>query len=74
MSENELIEIAVLWKNKSKKGEIYLSGYLGNAILLVFKNQFKEKDNQPDYKVYVAPKKNKDKNNLTSRDDSNIPF
>lgn len=56
MSENKnnMINIGGLWLNKSQNGEIYFSGYFGNARLLIFKNGFKEKENQPDYVMYVA--------------------
>lgn len=54
--ESNLTEIAALWKNESKSGEMYLGGYLGNSKLLILKNNYKEKENEPDYRVYVAPK------------------
>ena len=31
---------------------------MGNSKILVLKNNNKEKENQPDYRVFVAPKEN----------------
>lgn len=55
--ESKLVELFALWKNVSQSGETYLSGNLGNSKVLVLKNNRKEAgDNQPDYRVFVAPK------------------
>jgi uncharacterized protein (DUF736 family) len=59
---SEMIEIAGLWKNKSKDGKVYLSGYFGNAKVLVFPNSHKQEgEKSPDYRMYVAPKAEKPK-------------
>lgn len=51
----ELVPIGGLWANKDREGTTFLSGGLGNARLLVFKNKFKKQgEKQPDYRVYVA--------------------
>lgn len=57
-----MIEIAALWENVSKKtGEVYFSGYLGGAKLMVFTNKFKKDgDKQPTLKVYVTEKEKKE--------------
>jgi len=61
--ESKLVELFALWKNTSQSGETYLSGNLGNSKVLVLKNNRKEQgDNQPDYRVFVAPKE-RDQNN-----------
>jgi uncharacterized protein (DUF736 family) len=48
--------IGVLWTKKSEKGT-YLSGVLndlrGDIRIAVFKNDKKEKENQPDYRIVV---------------------
>ncbi len=54
---DDMIKITGLWKGKDKKGNPYFSGYMGNAKVLIFKNTYKEKDNQPDYNMFIAPKK-----------------
>lgn len=74
MSEqtSNLVEISALWKNTSKNGDTYLSGYMGSSKLLVLKNQFKSKDNEPDYRVYVAPNPKNQQRDETGGD--NAPF
>lgn len=63
----ELVNIGGLWLNKSAAGEVYFSGYLNGARLLIFKNQFKEKENQPDYVMYVT--KNEKQSEKVSADE-----
>ena len=54
-SKGELISLGGLWLNESQDGRKYMKGYLGEAEILVFKNNFKEAgDKQPDYRLYVA--------------------
>lgn len=58
-SNNEWKErdIGALWKREGK-GQRYLSGKLtidGKQVdVVVFVNKFKEKDNQPDFRVYSS--------------------
>ncbi len=52
--KSDLVEIGALWISEARTGRAYLSGRLGNARLLVFRNKFKETDKHPDYKVFVA--------------------
>ena len=52
---SEMIEIGGLWKNKSKAGVVYLTGYMGKARVLIFPNGYKKSDNHPDYIMYIAP-------------------
>jgi hypothetical protein len=49
-----------LWVNKSKDGKQYMSGTLGDMKIMIFKNDRKEKENQPDYVAYLAPKERKE--------------
>lgn len=76
--KSEMIEIGGLWKNKSKDGDkTYLAGYLGNAKLLVFPNQFKEKDGNekaPDFRIYVAKMEKKSKDGDGGSKRSSDPF
>ena len=37
-----------------------LSGNVGAARLVIFPNGYKEKDSDPDYKMYLQPKIKKD--------------
>ena len=70
-----MIEIAALWKNTSQKGEDYLSGNLGRGRLLVLKNNYKDKENHPDYKVYLVENKPNETSGQTEQEkEDGIPF
>ena len=52
-------KIGVLWKNQSKGKTTFLSGVinaglLGQKRVVVFKNELKEKDNEPDYHILLS--------------------
>ena len=52
-----LIKIGGLWQNKDKNGNDYFSGgFTYGTKLLVMSNTFKDKDNEPDFIVYVGKK------------------
>ncbi|MEL7433030.1 MAG: hypothetical protein AAFN11_03705 [Chloroflexota bacterium] len=74
----DMIQLGGLWANRTKDGEIYFSGYLGNAKLLIFKNKFKTEDKHPAFVMYVAP--NPKNNSAPTQDDiekdlsADIPF
>jgi hypothetical protein len=53
-----LVKIGALWKQPKS-----LQGLMGNARLIVLKNNYKEKENQPDYIVYVQNPKKKEETN-----------
>ena len=59
MSEqNDKVKLTGLWRNTTAKGDMYLSGNVGLSKMLVFKNGYKEEGtNDPDYYVFLAPKK-----------------
>lgn len=67
-------KIGALWKKKDKD---YLSGtieYEGAKIpILVFKNNRKEKDNQPDYNICLKTGQQESKPRGEQQDDD-IPF
>ena len=51
--------VGALWKRESEKGKTYLSGVLdmgafGEVRVSIFKNDRKEKENQPDYNVVLS--------------------
>lgn len=74
---SNLIRLGGLWLNESKNGEKYFSGGLGNGRLLVFRNKHKEKDSDPDYVLYIAPKQQQQTgqgDDAPPRDMSDIPF
>ena len=55
------IRLCGLWKNQSANGTVYLNGNLsGTSNLVIFPNGFKQKENDPDYIVYVQPRIKKD--------------
>jgi len=59
---SDLIPLTGLWSNTDKNGNMTLSGNMGSARLVIFKNTHKKEDNQPDYNLYVTTKKPKESN------------
>tara|TARA_R100001463_G_scaffold40684_1_gene86134 strand:- start:964 stop:1230 length:267 start_codon:yes stop_codon:yes gene_type:complete len=58
---DDKIKLTGLWQNEMKDGGSYLNGTLGTAKVLVFKNTYKQEgSNEPDYNMYLAPKKAKE--------------
>lgn len=54
---NERIELTGLWANKDKDGNTFLSGSLGRAKVLVFKNTHKQEgEKTPDYRMFIVPR------------------
>lgn len=54
------MNLGVLWKNKTRDGKEFLAGNIevfphGTISIAVFKNEYKTKDNQPDYKIVYTP-------------------
>lgn len=49
------VKVAALWKNRRGDSE-YISGNWGSARILIFPNRYKEKDDQPDFYMYLAPR------------------
>lgn len=64
-------KIGALWTRKSNDGKTFLSGMLndlsGDIQIAVFKNDRKEKDNQPDYNIVLSEKREEKQN--TQSDD-----
>ncbi len=54
-----MIKAFALWKQKTKKGETYLSGTMGDLKVIVFANNKKERENQPDYVGYFDERQRK---------------
>ena len=58
---SDLIKVGGLWKNKDKNGNDYFSGnFTYGTKLLVMTNSYKDKENDPDYMVYIAQKEKKE--------------
>lgn len=69
--ESGLVKIGALWKAK-EDSKAALTGKLGDANLIIFKNGYKEESKHPDYIVYVSnPMKKKEG---SGSDDSEVPF
>jgi len=49
-----MIQIAAFWKKTSKNDRAYYQGKLGNGRLLLFKNDKKNSDKQPDLILYIV--------------------
>jgi len=59
--DTNTIKIGGLWANTDKNGNQYLTGYLGEAKLLVFINSYHETGtNQPTHIMYLSPKPTED--------------
>lgn len=54
--QGKLVQLTGLWKGSDKNGNVTLTGSLGGARLLVFKNNYKKDEKHPDYIVYLAEK------------------
>jgi len=55
-----MIKISGLWVNQDKNGHMYMSGYFGEAKIIIYKNKYKTDENkQPDYNLFVAEKTDK---------------
>lgn len=60
-STNENVELGALWKRKSKNGgQTYLAGHIKVGAeetpvkLVVFSNKHKNKETQPDFRIYES--------------------
>ena len=70
--KNELLKLGGLWKNKDKNGNDYFSGnFTYGTKLLILKNTFKEKNNEPDYNIFISKQ---DKKGEVKSNNSDIPF
>ena len=63
-------KIGALWSKRSSKGLEYLSGTIGGKKVVVFKNERKTKDTQPDWNVY--PQQSREE--LPPKEEEDLPF
>ena len=49
-------EFGALWKNEGRN-QTYLTGKIGDQKVVIFSNKNKNKDNQPDFRVYKSEPK-----------------
>ena len=53
-----MIRLTGLWKNNKQDGTQYLAGNINqNMRIVIFQNDRKKKDSEPDYTVYLAENK-----------------
>lgn len=70
-----MIKLTSLWKNKTKDGNTYLKGNIGEATILIFTNKEKKNENSPDFFMFLAEKqKPEDKKPETEQPKDSIPF
>lgn len=71
--KEEKKSIGALWKNKSQKGDTYLSGSIEigkeKIDIIVFKNNYKEQEKHPDYKIYLKTKQEAKEENTNEKID-----
>ena len=53
-----MLQVCGLWENEDKRGNKYLTGSIGGLKVFIFRNEYKEKGNQPDYKMYFGERPN----------------
>tara|TARA_Y100001963_G_C6769301_1_gene443981 strand:- start:1053 stop:1298 length:246 start_codon:yes stop_codon:yes gene_type:complete len=58
-------EIGALWKNEGRN-QTYLTGKVGDQKVVIFSNRNKNKDNQPDFRVYKSEPKGQETAAATS--------
>ena len=51
---SDLVELMAMWESKTKGGNLYVSGYLGSASIVGFRNENKRSDKEPDWKFYIS--------------------
>ena len=54
------IRLTGLWEN-SKDGKRWLSGSLGGGRLMIYRNENKKNEKEPDFNVYLYPAVKSDK-------------
>lgn len=72
------IRVGVLWKGKTKNGDVYASGTFWQSRCVIFRNSFKEGPEDPDFILYVTGRqrtKAADSQDAPTADDAEItPF
>ena len=68
------IPLGGLWANQMKDGSMYFSGSLGQGKIVIFPNGYKDKDSDPDYKMYLTEKQKKEPTTSAPANSEDIPF
>lgn len=76
--DKNIVKLGGLWANKTRDGKTFLSGSLGySAQFMVFKNEYKKAEKDPDYIIYLGQKEKKEKQDqkpANDTDSEDIPF
>jgi len=68
-------KLSGLWLNETKNGQKYFSGKNDGFKYTIWKNGFKETDNQPDYILYREPVEEQQNAPYSPAPDANeLPF
>jgi hypothetical protein len=59
-SDRPMVRLGGLWRRKSRAGVEYLGGSLGNGELLVFRNDRRRSDRDPEYTIFVAERRERE--------------
>lgn len=63
------IRVSGLWKNRTKNGDPYLGGSLAGLRISVMPNTYKKKDRDPDFFLYLQPRKRRDEEATDKKED-----
>ena len=69
-NEPGLLRVGGLWKNRTKAGKAYLGGTIGGIKVMIFANEFKQSDSDPEYVLNIAAAKPKKQAQQTRQNDS----
>ena len=68
MADSKLEKFAALWKSETKAGEKYFSGWTEEGVkCMVFKNKWKNKENDPDFRIFLDPTTTKEVKKYTPK-------
>lgn len=67
-----MVPVSGLWKGESKDGDTYFKGTCGSMEILILKNKFKTKDNQPDFNLFFKAKDAK--KDWVKKEDTSVSF
>ena len=75
MSENNMIKLTGLWKKEGKEGNVFFQGRLSYSTnLLLFKNQYKNSEKDPDLVLYIGKAEKKEQQKKLEPEGGEIPF
>jgi len=72
---SDKVRIGGLWLNQTKDGRSYMAGNFGQGRILVYKNDYKRGENDPDYVMYIAARQQQSEPEAEETDEpEQIPF